>query len=87
MKTPPMMVLFLPRFRWFTWGFGLCTLVTGLADGSSQWPSVIFLFLGVLTYPPEWVNARMIENTKRIDALQNPANASDGANKTTPEVG
>lgn len=70
MKTAPMMVSLLPRFRWFVWGFGACATVMGLADGYFPWAILIFFILGAITYAPEAVNRRLIENDKRIKAIE-----------------
>lgn len=69
MKTAPMMLLFLPRFRWFVWGFGLCTMMFGLIDGYFSPAILIFGFLGAITYVGEAANRRLIENDKRIRSM------------------
>ena len=70
MKTAPMMITFLPRFRWFVWGFGLCAVVWNMVDGY-LFPFAfigvgIMLVLGFFTYIPESINRSIVENDRRI---------------------
>lgn len=69
MKTAPMMVYVLPRFRWFVWGFGLCAIVQGIADGYVSAGAPIMFILGVITYFPEAVNRRLIDNERTVGKL------------------
>jgi hypothetical protein len=66
MKTAPMMIAFLPRFRWFVWGVGLCATLYGLVDGHFSVGILIMFLLGAITYPTEASNRRIIENDRRI---------------------
>jgi hypothetical protein len=66
MKTAPMMLLVLPRFRWFVRGFGLCATGFGFIDGYLSPVILIFFALGAMTYAPEYVNRRLVESSKRI---------------------
>lgn len=65
MKTAPMMVMFLPRFRWFIWGFGLCAGVCNVIDGNLAVPAFIgpveMLCLGAITYLAEFANRRLLD--------------------------
>lgn len=70
MKTAPFMVKFLPRFRWFVWGFGLCAAMFCIIDGWFSISVPIMFFLGIITYAPEQINRRLIENQRRISEIK-----------------
>jgi len=77
MKTVPMMLKFLPRFRWFAFGFGLATTIISERplDGI-----LIMFILGFITYAPEAANQRLADNQKRMDrsAEQRPGEERQG---------
>ena len=65
MKTAPFMVMFLPRFRWFVWGFALAATLFNFLDGYAS-PGVLILFvLGAITYISESANRRLIANAAK----------------------
>lgn len=70
MKTAPMMLLVLPRFRWFVWGFGLCATMFSFIDGYFSPAIILFFLLGAITYPAESSNRSLIENAKRIAEIK-----------------
>jgi hypothetical protein len=68
-KTSLMMIIVLPRFRWFVWGFGLCSMMYALIDGYFSPALALFFLIGAATYPAEWSNRRLIQNGQRLAEL------------------
>lgn len=68
MKTKAEAVLtFLPRFRWFVWGFGLAFAIIESLDSDFSPLPLIFLLLGAFTYISEAATRNSLENTKRFN--------------------